>query len=293
MNQSDQPGTGSGALLVLAAAVLWGTTGTAQALAPVDAQPVAIGAVRLMVGGVALFGLALAQRALNFRQRWPPLATLCAAGSMAAYQLVFFAAVRQTGVALGTIVAIGSAPILAGVLAWLVRGERPTQRWLMATAWAVAGCTLLVLQGATLAVNGAGVLLALGAGASYAIYALASKQLVTTFKPEAVAAVAFLGAALLLTPLLLFVDLDWLRAPRGLLSALHLGLLATALAYTLYVRGLHQLPTATAVTLSLAEPVVAALLGVVVLGERLTGGAIVGIALLLAGLGLLAVGRNA
>jgi DME family drug/metabolite transporter len=202
-------------------------------------------------------------------------------------------AIQRGCATLGTIVAIGSAPIFAGILGWLVRGERPTQRWLLATAGAVAGCTLLVIDGADLVVNALGVLLALAAGASYAVYALSSKELVETLAPAAVSAVAFLGGALLLAPLLFFLDLHWLGQPRGLLVALHLGLLATAAAYTLYVHALRRVPTATAVTLSLAEPVVAATLGVVVLGERLGWMAGIGILLLLFGLSVLTLQRSA
>lgn len=274
---------------VLAAAILWGTTGTAQAFAPATARPVAVGVVRLVIGGVALLVLALARGALRWDKPWPWLPTTLAAGSMAAYQLVFFAAVRQTGVALGTVVAIGSAPLVAGLVGWLVRGERTTARWLLATLFAVAGCGLLVQNGGDRNIHALGLLFALAAGASYAIYALASKELVENHPPDAVAAVAFFGGALLLAPLLWFLDLRWLGEPRGLLVALHLGLLATAAAYAFYVRGLARIPPATAVTLSLGEPVVAALLGVMVLGERLAGMALIGLLLLLFGLGMLAV----
>ncbi len=53
-----------GAWMVLAAGVLWGTTGTAQAFAPAGATPLAIGAIRLLVGGTALLILALVRRQL-------------------------------------------------------------------------------------------------------------------------------------------------------------------------------------------------------------------------------------
>lgn len=44
----------SGAVLIIVAAVLWGTTGTSQALAPVESTPLTIGALRLLVGGGGL-----------------------------------------------------------------------------------------------------------------------------------------------------------------------------------------------------------------------------------------------
>ena len=279
-------------VLVLGAAVLWGTTGTAQALGPPGASPVAVGAARILVAGTALVALAAWRGTLHGSRPWPPGPTLAAGVAMAAYQPLFFAGVRATGVAVGTMVAIGSAPVLAGLGAW-ARGERPGGRWAAATALAVAGCALLLLPGQA-RVDPAGVLLALGAGAAYATYLLASKALLASRPVTAVVAVSFGLAALLLAPVLAATGAGPLLTPRGLAVALHLGLVATALAYLLYGRGLAGTSVATAATLSLAEPLTAALLGTLLLGERPEPVAAAGAALLLCGLALLAVpGRRA
>jgi DME family drug/metabolite transporter len=288
----SRPAGGGGQWFVLAAAVLWGTTGTAQAFAPTEAQPAAVGALRLAIGGVALLILASARGVLRSGGRWPVVATALAAGSMAAYQLCFFAAVARTGVAVGTIVAIGSAPILAGLLGLGVRGERPGRRWAAATVLAVVGCGLLIRPGGDVSVDAGGVVLALGAGVAYATYAVTGKGLLEDRSPDAVMAVVFCLGALFLSPLLLMADLKWMTAPRGLAVALHLGLIATATSYTLFARGLRVVPVATAVTLSLAEPLTAATLGLVVLGERLTGSALLGVGLLFSGLALLSLGAG-
>jgi len=282
--------TKSGQMFVLAAAVLWGTTGTAQALAPEGAQPAAIGAMRLAIGGTALLALAGVRGALRGEVRWPLLATAFAGGSMAAYQVTFFAAVAKTGVAVATIIAIGTAPILAGMLGFLVRGERPGRRWGLATALAVLGCILLISASGSLSVDVLGIVLALGAGGAYATYAVTSKGLLEDRSPDAVMAVVFCLGAVLLAPLLFVADLSWLAQPRGLAVALHLGLVTTAAAYILFARGLMAIPVATAVTLSLAEPLTAGTLGVVVLGEQLTRPAVLGIGLILSGLVLLSLG---
>jgi DME family drug/metabolite transporter len=276
--------TQHGPLFVIAAAVLWGTTGTAQAFAPPGAESLAIGAVRLAVGGLALLVLALVRKSLRRGAPWPKIATLTAAASMAAYQPLFFAGVARTGVAVGTIVAIGSAPILAGLLGILIRRERPLPRWFRATLLAVAGCVLLVAAGSSVSVDVGGVLLALGAGLAYAAYSVASKTLLEALPPDAAMAVVFSLGALFLSPLLLTTDLTWLAQPRGWMVTLHLGVLATAAAYAFFARGLRLVPVSTAVTLSLAEPLTAGLLGVFILGERLTMLAVLGIGLLLAGL---------
>lgn len=282
-----------GVWLILMAAVLWGTTGTSQALAPAGASPMTIGALRLAAGGLALLVVALARGGLRGGGRWPRVATLCAGGFVASYQLTFFAAVKATGVAVGTMVAIGSSPMLAGILAFVFRGERPGRRWAAATLLAIVGCILLVMAGGGgISVNPLGVLLALGAGASYAAYTLAIKTLLSGRSPDAVMAVVFCLGALILSPLLLGADLSWLADPRGVLVILHLGVIATAAAYLLFARGLETVPVASAVTLTLAEPLTAAILGVVVVGERLTPTALCGIALLFGGLALLAVGKG-
>jgi DME family drug/metabolite transporter len=132
-----------------------------------------------------------------------------------------------------------------------------------------------------------GILSALGAGACYAAYTLISKELLEKHSPDAVMAVVFSLAALLLLPLLLNTDLGWLAQPNGLIAALHLGLVATAAAYALFGRGLQKVPVARAVSLSLAEPLTAGLLGVLLLGESLTAPAWLGVILLFAGLVLL------
>lgn len=287
---ASRPSSPSGPFFILAAGILWGTTGTAQAFAPPDAPPLAIGAIRLIVAAAALLIFATLRGDLRRRPSWPKSSTFFAAVGVAAYQPFFFSGVAKTGVAVGTIFAIGSAPIFGGVLSMLVHGERPSPRWLLATTLAILGCVLLFAPIGTSLVDPAGILLTLLAGASYAIYAISTKELLAQHTPVAATAVTFGLGALLLFPLALTTDLHWLSQPRGLTIALHLGLVATAAAYLLFSRGLSTIPAANAVTLSLAEPLTAAFLGLVVLGETLTPWATFGVALLFGGLVLLSIG---
>jgi DME family drug/metabolite transporter len=282
----------AGSLLVLAAAVLWGTTGTAQAFAPPGAEPEVVGAVRIALGGAALLAFATLRGGFRLPRRWPPVPTAAAALCIAGYQLCFFNGVALTGVAVGTIVAIGSAPVFSGVLGFVFRGERPGARWGLATVLAVLGCGLLVGAGGEVTVDAAGVLLALGAGLAYAGYATSSKRLLDTLPSTAVVGVTFALGGVLLSPLLVLGDTGWLTEPRGLAVALHLGLVATAAAYFLFGRGLASVPVATAATLSLAEPLTAGLLGVAVLGERLSAPAVAGSAMILGGLLLATAGSR-
>ncbi|HLE52659.1 MAG TPA: EamA family transporter [Anaerolineales bacterium] len=291
VNKRARQNKQSGQWLVMAAAVFWGTTGTAQAFAPDGAQPSSVGAVRLIVGGFTLLLFAALRGAFRGQKQWLSRATITAAVCIALYQLCFFAGVARTGVAAGTIVAIGSAPIFAGLIGLPVHGERPGWRWGIATTLAVLGCAFLIADSGELRVNLSGILLALGAGLAYATYAVASKRLLEKQPPEAAMAIVFSLGAVLLLPVLVTSDLTWIAKPRGLGVALHLGLVTTAIAYILFSRGLKLIPVATAVTLSLAEPLTAALLGLVVLGEQHTPLALGGIGLILSGLFTLSVNQ--
>jgi DME family drug/metabolite transporter len=269
-------------LHVLLAALCFGTTGTAQALGPDGIDPAAVGAARVLVGGGLLVLVGLG----GLRARWAPGPALAAVAGVAAYQLAFFAAVAHTGVAVGTIVALGSAPALTGVF----ERRRPEPRWLAATALACAGVALLALSGGEASVSAPGIALAVAAGGSYAIYTLAAKRLLADgHAPEAVMGVAFGGGAVVLLPVLLASDPGWLLEPGGIALAVYLGVVPTALAYVLFARGLRRLSAAETATLTLAEPLTAGVLGAVVIGEELTAVAAVGAALVLAGLLVLAV----
>ncbi|WP_206051044.1 EamA family transporter [Nocardioides speluncae] len=267
----------SSSLLILTAACLWGTTGTVQQLAPAAADPVAVGAVRIVLGGVLLAGLAAAAGRLGSlrsmgRAGWAVLAV--GAVCIAIYQTSYFAATDRTGVAVGTVVTIGSGPVFAGLLAAVFGHGRPSGRWLLATAVSGSGCGLLVLSGdggATASIDPVGVGLALLSGLGYASYATAAAALIRRGADDlAVMGALFGGAGIVLAPALALAPLGWLETGRGVLVAVYLGAVTTTLGYLLYGRGLRTTPVPVAATLTLVEPAIAAALGVIVLGERLT-----------------------
>ncbi|MFL7839089.1 MAG: DMT family transporter [Candidatus Promineifilaceae bacterium] len=296
LQETEQHRARRGMWFVLLASVLWGTTGTAQALAPAGASPLTIGYVRLTLGTVVLFLIAAQQghlKSLKHWQSWPLRTTILAGAAVAAYQVFFFAGVARTGVAVGTIVGIGSTPIAAGILTFLVFKTFPGRKWAVSTFLALIGCALLILSGGDLSVNGAGILLAMAAGTSYALYTLLTKQLLENKPRGAVLSITFLIGSLLLLPILFIGDFSWLAEPRGILVALHLGVITVGAAYTLYAMGLSIISVAATATLTLAEPLTAGLLGIFLLGEQLSTMAVIGILLLLSGLMILVLNPRA
>ncbi len=279
-----------GYYFILAGAILWGTTGTAQAFSPAGYNPLVVGTLRLLVGGLTLLLLAYLRHELKGLSSLPKIPILLAAGFTAGYQLCFFSGVAKTGVAIGTVVGIGSAPIVGGLLGFLFLDEKIGRRWLLATVLAIIGCVLLSLTPNSVNVDVVGILLAVGAGCCYASLTLVLKRTLKQHSTFGILAIVFSLAALILSPLLVQIEIDWLLQPKAITAVLHLGIGATAIPYLLFAHGLRTVKVSTATTLSLAEPMTAATLGIIILGEQVNLTIISGIALIFSGLIVLVAG---
>lgn len=293
-SRHHRAGRVGGPVPILGAAVLWGTTGTASSLAPVGAPAAAVGSAGLALGGLLLVATtrgAWSLRRYTRAERWRlALGALAVTG----YPVTFYPAVARAGVAVTTVIALGSAPVFAGLLSWLTGQTRPTARWVCATVAAVSGCVLLVLgpelAGVTAPVRSTGLALAALAGLSYAGYSLVGGGLIARGHPaNAVMGAMFGAAAVVVLPVLLAAGTHWLASVRGAAVALHLAVLTTFVAYRLFGRGLRHTSAQVATTLTLAEPAVAAALGVALLGERLPALSWCGLAVLVVGLVVLVV----
>ncbi len=276
-----------GYTLVLLAAFFWGTSGTAQTYAPAAATPLAIGAVRIGLGGIILFLYAWIKGKFPPEKNWPYGKTTLAAITMAAYQVFFFSAVAATGVAVATVVTMGSSPIFAGLLAWIIRSTKPEKSWYVATMAAVIGCAFLLLPEAETVVEPIGLLLSFGGGFVYALYALVSKEVLANRPAETLLGLAGIMGGLFLLPLLIINQPTWLLQLEGIQVGLYLGLVSMALPYLFFNLGLVMVPVASAMTLTLAEPLTAAFLGVFLVGERLAPLNYLGLILILFGIALL------
>jgi drug/metabolite transporter, DME family len=285
-------GQGLGAVVFLAAAVLWGTVGPAQVLAASPMGPAALGGWRLLGGGIVLgaFTVTRRERLRTLASRSVVRPLLVCALCTGLYQVAFMSAVDRTGAALATVIALGSVPAATGVCARWVNGERVGLAWLISTVAAVAGCALLLAPGGSggTRVDALGLLLAVITGACYALYTVSAKRVVDA---DPAVDLPTLSALCLLAGSLMFVpwmvrDAATLRHGGGTVALIAwLCLAATALPYWLYSVGLPRLRGAsTAGTLSLAEPLSAALLGVLLLHERISATAWVGCGLILGGM---------
>lgn len=281
-------------LAVLLAALCFASTGTAQELADPErfgASPYAVGLARVLLGGalLAVFvrGTSAPARAGSAgplgRVPAPALVAFGALGVLA-YQPTFFAGTDANGVAVGTVLALGSAPVATGLGDAVLRRRFPSVRWLGATGLALVGVALVGgLAGGGAA--GLGVLWSVAAGTSYAAYALAGKELLDRGWTSGRTMGAMFGvAAAVAAPLLIATGPSWVLEPRGLVLVVWLGLVTTTVAYLVFGWGLARLPATTVATLTLAEPLCATVLGVGLLGERLGVAPALGLLVLAAGL---------
>jgi len=288
-------GHAAGMAAVLVTAVLWGTTGTAATFAP-DAGPLAIGAAALGVGGVLQAAVAVPA----LRREWSRLqahtgTVWAGALAVAVYPLAFYSSMRLAGVAVGTVVSLASAPLASGLLERAVEGRVLGRRWALAAGLGIVGSTLLCFAGpvgttATTAAVLAGIALGLVAGATYAFYSWTVHRLMARGVGRAASMGAVFGAGgTLLLPVLLLTGAPLVASPQAFGVAAYMALVPMFLGYLLFGYGLTHITPSTATTLTLAEPAVAALLAVVVVGERLSAVGWAGLGAIAAALAVLAL----
>jgi drug/metabolite transporter, DME family len=285
----SSPASRTGFLLVVLAAMCWGTSGISGAIVAerTDLGPLDIAWHRMAIGAVALLAGHLVTR-----RRRPAVAAPLARGTavrvlligagLAAYQLAYFAAVATAGVSIATLVALGLAPLLIAVGSALLGHGRPDRATVVALVVALTGLVLLVGISAgadtgTTVVLGA--LMAVGSALGYAVVTLAGTG-VPAGVPVTLA--GFAGGAVLLTPVALVAGLRFTGEPVALAVLLYLGLVPSALAYTMFFTGLRSVPGAVASIVTLLEPLTATSLATAFLGERLAPGALAGGLLVLA-----------
>ena len=265
-----------GSLLVFLGALFFSGSGTIQAYAPSEATAFILGALRLFAAGLCLILWCSAKNLLHPLQKVSISKIILSALALAGFQISFFLGVRFAGVAVGTVITIGTTPLMAAVFGLLFFREIPGKSWYISTVIAIFGLILLNIHGMeTFTFNN--ILFPVTAGTIYAFYLSQSKELLQANSPETVMVFLFMLSSLFLLPIWFFFPCTWIFTARGILIALGLGLITTAIPYCLVMAGVKKCDTAKAATLSLGEPLGAAILGFTVLHEPINIMGIIGI----------------
>lgn len=295
------------------APISWGTTYlvTSELLPP--GRPLLAAVLRALPAGLLLLAIT---RTLPVGGWWWRSLVLGTLNIGAFFAFLFLAAYRLPGGVAATMGAIG--PVLVAVLASLLVGETLTVRRVVAGFAGVAGVALIVLQ-ADARLDAVGVVAALAGAASMSLGSVLSKRwgrpevgrrigarrcTSSNPDPSEVSGVSVSGLAstawqlvaggIVLVPVLLIVEGVPSAAPdaAAIGGYAYLSLVGTALAYTLWFRGIAALPVSSVSFLGLLSPVVAVLAGLVVLGEALSLGQVLGIGVVAGSLVLVFTARR-
>ena len=276
---NSQPGYFVGIIAVVIAAVLWGTTGTAATFAP-QVSPLGIASVTMGVGGLLLVLVAAKPIArhktalINNR-----LLVITAAFNVAIYPLAFYSSMKLSGVAVGNVISIGLAPIAAALIEWTFDKQSLNRRWLISIAFGITGVVFLATakpassfeNTATSWHNSVGILLGLVAAFTYAMYSWIARRLIDRGIASRAAMGSMFGVgAMLLMPVLFVTGAPLLASVNNFSVGLYMAVVPMFIAYLLFGRGLTVVRASLATTITLLEPVVAALLAVMVVGEKLS-----------------------
>ena len=290
-------GSRFGILALVLASVLWGTTGTAASFLPDAVSPIAIGASTMTVGGLLLFVFSARASVATLRdpraRKWLALGAI----GVFVYPLAFYTAMDEAGVAVGNVVALGSGPIFAAILEWVWERHRLSIRWALCAGVAIVGVILLstgrIADEASGKSVSLGVALGLLAGLAYALYTYASTRVLDLgHSSRGVMGGMFGLGAVLLAPVLIATAAPLLQRGDSIAIAAYLAIGPMFIAYLLFGFGLRSIRSSVATTVTLIEPVVAAALAIIVVGEQLRWSGWIGLALILVGVSLLVSARQ-
>jgi DME family drug/metabolite transporter len=297
-----------GLVQVAAAGVLWGTGGLVVTFLHRrdGVGALTVSAWRMVLAAVVLIAFAVVtgrSGAVWSMVRSRPVRTALVGGGTAAYQGLYFVSVLLVGVSVSTVVSLGLAPVLAALWEHVRGRSMPSARQAAVLAAALTGLVLISLtagHGSAAAGHGSaghgsvaaghdpvlGLVLAVAAGVTYAATTVAGHVLARDAEPIALTTGATTVGSVALAPFLLVAAAGHhpvIGVSAASLGALvYLGVATMALAYGLLYAGLRTTSGSAATVATLLEPVAAALLAAVLLGERLPWPALLGGALILA-----------
>lgn len=277
---------------VLTAAALWGTTGIVfHMLGNNDgANAVSISFLRLALAVPFLLTMAR-----FYTGRWfvplSPHGFILLVGlglSMAFYQLTYVLAIERVGVAIAVLISICGAPIFVALISVIWLDARLEARTFLALVVSIVGTVLLVGIPSEITQDikdfWLGIAIAVACAVCQAFYVLAARATSSVCGPMHAGGIGFAIGALSLLPFSLVDGLQLTFSPVGWIMLLYVAAVPTAIAQTLFMKGLKVTGALGGAIASLLEPLVATVLAVILLGEHLTWIGVLGSVILLCGI---------
>ena len=266
--------------LFLALGLIWGIPYLLIRIAVADMSPVFVAFARTLIGALLLLPVAASRGALlPVLRRWKPLLAFTLFEISLSWWLLGYAETRINSSTAGLLIA--TVPVLTAGLLALTGSEPLDARRGLGLAIGLGGVAALVGLDIDLS-NGLAVCAALATALGYAIGPIIISRHLSDLPPLGVIAASLALATLLYVP---FVVPAWPAhfAVDASLSVLVLGVVCTAIAFVLFFALIAEAGPARATVITYVNPLVALVLGVMLLDEALTPGMVVGFALVLLG----------
>lgn len=277
--------------LMLVTTFCWASNIVAGKAALTGFSPLALAQLRMAAAATLYVLLYIAWRGfptLRLTKRQWLVVTAMALTGITLNQICFVGGLARTSVThTGLIQAVGPVMVLL-FSAWM-KMEALTSRKLLGLAISFAGVTLLLAERPTRG-NGAnwlGDLILVAACGFFAYYTILMKKIVDCFDPLTLNALVFGLGAILLAPFCTasVAEIQWSRIPsHAWFGLLYMVFFGSFVAYLIYAFALEKLSASNVAAFAYLQPVMAALLGIWLLGESISIAVVLGGSLILFGL---------
>ena len=272
-------------LCILLAGILWGTMGIfVRYLSAYGFSSLQIACLRIMAAGILFFLYLLAsdKNKLKIQKKDLPLFLGMGWGSILFFTICYFTTIQTTSLAIAAIL-LYTSPIFVVLLSALFLKEKITGKKILALCIAFLGCVFVAGIGEASDMTGIGFFIGLCSGLGYGLYSIFGSVLLKKYHPYTVSAYAFIfagvGALFLCNVKDVAEKTVSSERPIFVLGFILLTAVVTAVApFLLYTVGLSNVEAGKAAIMAMIEPLVAAVIGIVVFHEGLTRQSLIGIA---------------
>ncbi len=279
----------AGPVLVLFAAAMWGTVGIfTKQLYSYGFSPIQISFFRVFVSTIIIFPYMFIRHPKDMKIRSKKdLLFFLVSGTfgLALTYTTYFMTIQVSTLSIAAVM-LYSAPIIVTILAAILFKEKLTITKLLSIVLSFTGCIVMsgILGGAVVTLSFVGILIGFTSGLGYALYSIGSRYALKVYSTYAVSAYTFAFATIGLLP---FINIKatanlLVANPPAVLAILEMGIMCTLVPFTIYVIALTYVEVSKASIISIIEPVVATLVGVIMFNEVVTSNVIISIAIILA-----------
>lgn len=277
-------------LYSLIAICIWSSLELAGKLLGEGISPFAITAWRFLIGGSVILPFAIIQGTRNKVKL--TVGSILTLGALGILNVVVSMLLLQMAIYYGkaslTAVIVSMNPLFVSLFAWLIIKEKLSRNKIFCISMGIIGLGVIVFGEHELASTDflhlpAGIFFALLASITFGLYTVLTKKAVNRYGNRITNCASFLigGASLTVINILIGKTMLFEPTTRSLTLILYLGIVITGVAYLFYFEAMKDLSAAGAAKYFFLKPVLASLLAVILLSERLSTLQIVGVVLVI------------